>query len=527
MNQTILRRATYLLILITVSAAGLIAQTPRLTASSSQLRTVVDRIRTQTVSLQNELNRARYNDVSNNADDRIEANLSAIASAALNIRNTTNRWSNTNVNVSTELDTIFDRGNRINRILSRNTLSNRVTNAWTLLKKDIDTLAGYYGMTARWDTGGWNNNNGGWNGGGWNNAPWNDRVTGTYRLNVSQSDNVSDVIARSLGYYNANQRDNQRRMLEQRLASPEIIAIEKNGRDVTMGSSNQPQVTFQADGVAHTETNPRGRQVTTRVTSNNNNLIIDYSGDRMNDFNVEFTADRNGRLRVTRKIYLENQNRQISVTSIYDRISQTADWSQVRNDNYGGGYNNGNTTTGGFYIPNNVTLTATLRNTVSTRASQVGDRFTLDVTSPAAYRGAVIEGRITDRGNSGRVTGRANLQMDFDTISMNGRTYQFAGMIQSVTATNGDSVTVNNEGTIRDSSQTKTTVTRAGIGAALGALIGAIAGGGSGAAIGAGIGAGAGAGTVLLGGKDSIELGQGSTFTILSSAPANASYNRN
>jgi hypothetical protein len=293
-----------------------------------------------------------------------------------------------------------------------------------------------------------------------------------------------------------------------------------------MGSSNQAQVTFQADGVARTETNPRGRTVTTRVTSTNNNLTIDYSGDRVNDFNVSFTADRNGRLRVTRRIYLEGQNQAISVSSIYDRISQTADWSQVRQgDTYAGtGAGYPNATGGGFYIPNNVTLTATLRNPISTRGSQIGDRFTMDVTSPNQYRGAVIEGRLSQATNSGRVAGRANMQLDFESVTMNGRTYQFAGFIQSVNAVNGDNVTINNEGTIRDNSQTNKTVTRAGIGALLGAIIGAVAGGGSGAAIGAGVGAGAGAGSVLIGGRDSIELGAGSTFTILTSAPGNVSY---
>jgi len=508
-----------------VGVAGAIAQTPRLNTSVSQARAVIDRIRSRTVSLQREIDRARYDDMANNADERISTNLTTIASSALDLRSSMNRYSSNTVNVSTSLNTLFDSANRVNRMLTRNAPRTSVMSQWTLLQNDINTLAGYYGMTASWDnggnnnTGGWNNNNGGWNGGA-----WNDRVTGTYRLNASASDNVTAVIDRSVGYYSADQRDNQRRMLERRLASPDVIVIQKSGRQVTMGSSNQAQVTFDADGVAHTETNPRGRQVTTRVTSTNNNLIIDYSGDRVNDFNVEFAADRNGRLRVTRKIYLENQNQTVSVSSIYDRISPTADWSQVRQNN-NTAYNNG--TAGGFYIRNGETLTATLRNTVSTRASQTGDRFVLDVTSPSNYRGAVIEGHLTQATNSGRINGRANLQMDFDTITVGGRTYQFAGLIQSVSNINGDTVTVNNEGTIRDSNQTTKTVTRAGIGAALGALIGAIAGGGSGAAIGAGVGAGAGAGSVLLGGRDSIELASGSTFTILSSAPANVGYLRN
>ncbi len=534
MTMTILRRTTLFTILTLVGVAGAIAQTPRLNVTGTQARAVIDRIRMRTVSMQRELDRARYNDGSNganNAEDRISTNLTTIASSALTLRSSMSRYSS-NTDASTSLNSIFESANRVNRILTRNAADTRVTSQWTLLQNDINTLATYYGVTANWDTrgggngSGWNNNNNG----GWTNGAWNDRVTGTYRLNTSSSDNVTDVIDRSLNTYAADQRDNQRRMLERRLASPDVIVIQKTGNQVTMGSSNQAQVTFAADGVAHTETNPRGRQVTTRVTSTNNMLTIDYSGDRVNDFNVEFATDRSGRLRVTRKIYLENGNQTVSVSSIYDRISQTADWSQARQNNDNNGYNNNNSgtgTAGGFYIRNGETLTATLRNTVSTRASQTGDRFVMDVTSPSNYRGAVIEGRISQATNSGRINGRANVQMDFETITVGGRTYQFAGLIQSVSSINGDTVTVNNEGTIRDSNQTTKTVTRAGIGAALGALIGAIAGGGSGAAIGAGVGAGAGAGSVLLGGRDSIELASGSTFTILTSAPANVGYQRN
>jgi uncharacterized protein YcfJ len=148
----------------------------------------------------------------------------------------------------------------------------------------------------------------------------------------------------------------------------------------------------------------------------------------------------------------------------------------------------------------------------------------MDVISPNEFRNAVIEGHISQAANSGRFSGRANMQLDFDTITVNGRQYAFAGIIDSVTAANGDTVTVNNEGTIRDNSRTTQTVTRTGIGAVLGALIGAIAGGGQGAAIGAAVGAGAGAGSVLVGGRDNIELGSGSTFMITASAPANAAY---
>ncbi|MBV9240819.1 MAG: hypothetical protein JO314_02325, partial [Acidobacteria bacterium] len=61
---------------------------------------------------------------------------------------------------------------------------------------------------------------------------------------------------------------------------------------------------------------------------------------------------------------------------------------------------------------------------------------------------------------------------------------------------------------------------RAGVGAALGALIGAIAGGGQGAAIGAAVGASAGAGSIVLQGRDNLELATGTEFRITATAPA-------
>jgi uncharacterized protein YcfJ len=103
----------------------------------------------------------------------------------------------------------------------------------------------------------------------------------------------------------------------------------------------------------------------------------------------------------------------------------------------------------------------------------------------------------------------------------NDPTHRFAGIVEQVRKPNGDTVSVSNEGAVRDSNQTTKTVTRAGVGAVLGAIIGAIAGGGQGAAIGAGVGAGAGVGTVILQGRDNLDLPNGSEFTLTAGAPNN------
>jgi hypothetical protein len=71
------------------------------------------------------------------------------------------------------------------------------------------------------------------------------------------------------------------------------------------------------------------------------------------------------------------------------------------------------------------------------------------------------------------------MSLDFDTIRLrDGRSYRFAGILESVRTSNGEIVNVDNEGAVRDSDQTNKTITRTAIRIGGGALIGAIAGGG-------------------------------------------------
>lgn len=422
--------------------------------------------------------------------------------------------------IGIELTDVFARAQTINQFMIRNRMTGRAESLWASVRTDLNTLATYYQYSWNWDQTIPVNPGPGYPG----SYPGNygggrfSRLVGTYRLNTSRSDDVSRIVNTSIGRYDMNMRDNVRRNLERRLASPEMIAIDLRGREIEMATSNSNRVSFTADGTSRTETNPRGRTVTTTATLNRGTLQINYKGDRMNDFYVTF--DSNGdQLVVTKRIYLEDRNDQVTVRSVYDRVSGTADWTAVNAGPVWNGGPIGGNAGNDFYVPNGTRLTATLNSTVSTSGTQVGDRFTMTVDSPGQYRGAVIEGHTAQAQSSGRLTGRANVSLEFDTISMNGRTYRFAGIIDSVTAANGDRITVNNEGTIRDTNQTQQTVARAGVGAVLGAIIGAIAGGGQGAAIGAGVGAGVGAGSVLITGRDTIELGAGSTFGITAYSP--------
>lgn len=491
---------------------------PAYTATDIQLRSLLTRIENKTDVFKRQINSALDRNRLNNTnrEDNVNDYIAEFENATDRLKqNFEDRDS-----VGADASEVLTRAQFIDRFMTNNRLTPASQTQWRNLKTDLNMLAGYYRVS--WN---WNQTMPTYPGGG-NSLGFDSRITGTYRLNTNLSDNVSTVIDRSLGYYTSAQRDNVRRNLERRLTSPEMIAIEKNNRMVSMASSNSPQASFEADGVAKTETNARGRTITTTATTNRNGIEISYVGERSNDFFVTFAPSANGQLKVTRRIYLENRNDQVTVSSVYDKVSNSAQWSTV-NSGAGWNANTGSGNINDFYIANGVRLTATLNNAVDTKVSQAGDRFTMEVTSPEQYRGAVIEGRVGSISSSGRVSGRANVSLDFDTIRLaNGSSYRFAGIIDSVKAANGDDVSVNNEGTVRDSNQTTKTVTRAGIGAVLGAIIGAVAGGGQGAAIGAGVGAGAGAGSVLITGRDSIMLSQGSEFTITSSAPGTVGVNR-
>jgi hypothetical protein len=479
--------------------------------SERQMRNLLTRITTETANFRNEAMSSANRTVLNaNREDRLD-NMIDEFSASLN---TLNNQYGERGDVTVEVRNVLERASVIDRFMQRNNLNYRAENQWNTLRTDLSTLAGYSNVAWNW------------------NSPVNTypgrttypqygidaRLTGTYRLNTGQSDNVSAVLDRTLNY-STTQRPNLRQNLERRLSSPDTLVIEKVGERVTMASSLAPQLSFEADNVARSETNQRGRTMTTTVSSNNRGLTIRYQGERANDFNVTFTPMATGQLRVVRTVYVENQNRTVTVASVYDKVDNVARWSDVNT------YNNNTATTypdGSFIIPNGVRLNARLDNNISTRASQVGDRFTMTVTSPYQYNGAVIEGHVENANPSGRLSGRANLTLVFDSIRLNdGRSYRFAGLVDSVRTPNGENVAITNEGTVRDRNQTTRAVTRAGIGAVLGAIIGAVAGGGEGAAIGATIGAGAGAGSVLIQGRDNMELLQGSEFMITASAPAN------
>jgi hypothetical protein len=348
----------------------------------------------------------------------------------------------------------------------------------------------------------------------------NSRLSGTWRLNSGRSDNPSVAAERATRNLDANDRQRAQENLLRRLDAPETLAIDQRWRTVTMASTRAPQVTFEANGVETVETTRNGRERRTRVTLTGDRLSVRSLGDRGSDYEAVFEPlDGGRRLRVTRSLYTERLGQVVVARSVYDRVSEVAQLDLYR-DQPDRNLSYDSPARGNFIVPDGVLLSGRLNQQLSTKYTREGERFTLNVTEPAQYRGAVIEGVVARSDRSGRVAGRADMTLDFDRIRMrDGRTYNFAATIEDVLLPNGERVRVDREGNVKeDDSQTSRTVTRSAVGGAIGALIGAIAGGGKGAAIGAAVGVGAGAGSVFIEGRDDLELPSGAVIAIRSSA---------
>jgi YMGG-like Gly-zipper len=411
--------------------------------------------------------------------------------------------------VTNDIHDVLRRGVNIDGFMQRHQLAAQSESDWLTVRRDLDELAGAYNVA--------------WN---WSNplrtrdersTGFDHRLTGTYQLDKSRGDDPRQAVEQATRTLPSSRRQGAYQQLMSRLNAPEMIAIERSENSVAMASSRGRRVTFEADGQLRTEQAYAGGTVNTRATLSGDRLVVTTTGNRGDDFAVTLESIDDGRnLRVARRIDDDDLGESVTVQSFYRKSSDDAQWNvysdRQRTVSKG-------SEPGDFSVPDGTRLVATLDSALSTRDAHPEDRFTLTTRSPAQYAGAVIGGTVSRVNASGRLSGRADMALDFESIRMsNGRTYQFAGILENVRTVDGETIRVDHEGTVEEDSQTEKTVQRGAIGAALGAIIGAISGGGSGAAIGAAIGAGAGAGTVIVEGRDQLDLARGTDLTITSTS---------
>jgi type IV secretion system protein VirB10 len=168
-----------------------------------------------------------------------------------------------------------------------------------------------------------------------------------------------------------------------------------------------------------------------------------------------------------------------------------------------------------------------LINSVSTKQAAVGDRVYLETVFPILSGGRIVippgsyvMGTITSVVRPGRVKGRGEFYLRFDSLTLpNGVTRDFRARVSQLDGRASEELD-KNEGAIRSEGNKSGDVRTIGETAAAGASIGALAGSVGGAAgMGAGIGAGAGAAAGLIGvlvsrGPDAV-LAKGTTIEMV------------
>lgn len=164
-------------------------------------------------------------------------------------------------------------------------------------------------------------------------------------------------------------------------------------------------------------------------------------------------------------------------------------------------------------VPVGTNLKIRLEDTLSSKDSRVGERFTATAIDPARFDEATVTGHISSIQKSGKIKGRTSMNLAFDSIELrDGRKGTLHGYITRVYGDNAGRA--DDEGGVESGGRGKQTLKRSGIAAAGGAIIGAIAGGGKGAAIGLILGGAGGAGSLAIQGSKELKLESGTELLV-------------
>ena len=190
-----------------------------------------------------------------------------------------------------------------------------------------------------------------------------------------------------------------------------------------------------------------------------------------------------------------------------------------------------------FTVQTGTKVPLSLINSISTKHSAEGDRVYLETVFPVLVNGRIVvpvgsyvAGTVTQLKKPGRVKGRGELYVRFDSLTLpNGVTRDFHGRIGSMDGNAKDELD-RAEGKVKSEGNKSGDAKTVGEAAAAGASIGTLAGGAAGHyGMGAGIGAAAGAAAGMIGvlasrGPDAV-LARGSTLEMVLDRPISFTEN--
>jgi ketosteroid isomerase-like protein len=153
------------------------------------------------------------------------------------------------------------------------------------------------------------------------------QLTGLYRINLERSDKLYSVVAGASSNLPFGEQQKFFIDLTVRLTPPDLLAIERRGRRITLASSRAPRIDFDADGITHSERGGDGQIVNTLAALRAGGLTVSVSGQSDDKFNVTFEPLEDGRaLRVTRRLSNEQLTQPVLIHSVYEKISSVPQW---------------------------------------------------------------------------------------------------------------------------------------------------------------------------------------------------------
>ena len=165
-------------------------------------------------------------------------------------------------------------------------------------------------------------------------------------------------------------------------------------------------------------------------------------------------------------------------------------------------------------VPVGTNLKIRTNDTLSSKESRAGDRFTATAIDPVRFNEATVHGHIRSIVKSGKVQGRTTMNLSFDSIDLPGDPPKHGVLHGYVTRIYGTKASTDQEGGVQSEGRGSQTLKRSGIGATAGAIIGGIAGGGKGAAIGLILGGAGGAGSLAINGSKELRIDSGTEMLV-------------
>ncbi len=160
-----------------------------------------------------------------------------------------------------------------------------------------------------------------------NNRVARSPLTGVYRIDIPSSDKLYSVVAGASSSVPFSEQQRFFIDLAVRFTPPDLLAIEQNGRQISLGSSRAPRMVFVADGVTRSTRAPDGHPVRVRFSVDNDRLTFTSEGKSEDNFTVTFKSiDGGQRLEVVRRITAIGLDQPLVIRSVYNKISEVARW---------------------------------------------------------------------------------------------------------------------------------------------------------------------------------------------------------